>query len=283
MLSKRLIKHLENLLSEKIISTKSLSGGDINEVFLLTTNNREMVVKVNSVFKFHGMFKAEARGLQEFIDAAIFKIPEVLLFGKDADVSFLLLEYIKSGNKTRDFWSIFGERLANLHKQSKPYFGFEGDNYIGSLPQYNSKYSSASEFYITQRLQPQFEMAIKRGFSFSSLDSFYVAIENEISDEVSSLIHGDLWSGNFMIDINGFPCLIDPAVAYAPREMDISMMHLFGGFEHELFEVYNDIFPLIDGWKKRMEIWQLYYLLVHLNLFGDSYLPQIQSILKKYS
>ncbi len=283
MLSKKLIKHLENLLSERIISTKPLSGGDINEAFLLTTNNREMVVKINSVSKFPGMFKAEARGLKELMDANIFKIPEVLFFGKDVDVSFLLLEYIKSGNKTPDFWSIFGERLASLHQQSKPYFGFESDNYIGSLQQYNFKYSSASEFYITQRLQPQFQMAIKRGFSFSSLDSFYVAIENEIPDEASSLIHGDLWSGNFMIDINGSPCLIDPAVAYASREMDISMMYLFGGFEHELFEVYNDIFPLIDGWKKRMEIWQLYYLLVHLNLFGDSYLPQIQSILKKYS
>ncbi|WP_234424212.1 fructosamine kinase family protein [Aquimarina sp. Aq107] len=282
-MSKKLIKHLENLLSERIISTKPLSGGDINEAFLLTTNNREMVVKINSVSKFPGMFKAEARGLKELMDANIFKIPEVLFFGKDVDVSFLLLEYIKSGNKTPDFWSIFGERLASLHQQSKPYFGFESDNYIGSLQQYNFKYSSASEFYITQRLQPQFQMAIKRGFSFSSLDSFYVAIENEIPDEASSLIHGDLWSGNFMIDINGSPCLIDPAVAYASREMDISMMYLFGGFEHELFEVYNDIFPLIDGWKKRMEIWQLYYLLVHLNLFGDSYLPQIQSILKKYS
>ncbi|WP_299184289.1 fructosamine kinase family protein [uncultured Aquimarina sp.] len=282
-MSKKLIKHLEDLLSERIISTKPLSGGDINEAFLLTTNNREMVVKINSVSKFPGMFKAEARGLKELMDASIFKIPEVLFFGKDADVSFLLLEYIKSGNKTPDFWSIFGERLASLHQQSKPYFGFESDNYIGSLQQYNFKYSSASEFYMTQRLQPQFQMAIKRGFSFSSLDSFYVAIENEIPDEASSLIHGDLWSGNFMIDINGFPCLIDPAVAYASREMDISMMYLFGGFEHELFEVYNDIFPLIDGWKKRMEIWQLYYLLVHLNLFGDSYYNSVKAIIKQYS
>ncbi|WP_405208198.1 fructosamine kinase family protein [Aquimarina sp. LLG6339-5] len=283
MLSKELIKHLENLLSEKIISTKPLSGGDINEVFILTTNNRETVVKINSASNFPRMFKAETRGLQELIDANIFKIPEVLLFGKVADVSFLLLEYIESGNKAQDFWSIFGEQLANLHQQSNPYFGFESDNYIGSLPQYNSKYSSASEFYITQRLQPQFEMAIKRGFSFSGLDSFYVAIENEIPDEASSLIHGDLWSGNFLIDINGSPCLIDPAVAYAPREMDISMMHLFGGFEYELFEVYNDIFPLVDGWKTRMEIWQLYYLLVHLNLFGISYYNGVKSIVGRYS
>ncbi|WP_299312249.1 fructosamine kinase family protein [uncultured Aquimarina sp.] len=283
MLSKEFIKHLENLLSEKIISTNPLSGGDINEVFLLTTNDRKVVVKINNNSKFREMFKAEARCLKELTDVGVFIIPGVLEFGEHNDITFLVLDYIEEGKKVKNFWSVFGEKLATLHKNSKSCFGFESDNYIGSLPQYNSKYSSASEFYIAQRLQPQFALAMQKGFSFKNLDSFYENTKAEIPSEASSLIHGDLWSGNFISAVNGYPCLIDPAVAYAPREMDIAMMHLFGGFDQELFGVYNEIFPLIEGWKTRLEIWQLYYLLVHLNLFGDSYLSKIQLIIRKYS
>lgn len=283
MLSKELIKHFESLLSEEVKSTKHLSGGDINEVFLLSTSTRELVVKLNSASRFPKMFETEAKGLQELRKVNGFRVPKVLGYGECNDDSFLTLEYIKTGKKTRNFWRMFGIQLADLHSHSASYFGFESDNYIGSLPQYNSKDSSAARFYITQRLQPQFAMAIKRGFSFPNLDSFYTAVENEIPNEPSSLIHGDLWSGNFMVDVNSYPCLIDPTVAYAPREMDIAMMNLFGGFDEEVFEVYNDIFPLTNDWKERLPLWQLYYLLVHLNLFGKSYYNSVRGILNRYS
>ncbi|WP_378182190.1 fructosamine kinase family protein [Aquimarina sp. SS2-1] len=283
MLSKKLISHFENFLSEKIIKTKSLSGGDINEVYLLITSRKKLVAKLNSALKFPEMFEAEAKGLQELRKANVFTIPQVLHYGSSNDEAFLLLEYIDSGKQLEDFWFVFGKQLALLHKQSKPYFGFENDNYIGSLPQSNKKRLTASAFYIEQRLQPQLEMAFQKGFSFGNLDSFYNNLETEIPNERSNLIHGDLWSGNFMVDIKGFPCLIDPAVAYASREMDIAMMHLFGGFDQELFKVYNATFPLIEDWKKRIDIWQLYYLLVHLNLFGRTYFNSVTRILKKYS
>ncbi len=283
MLSKKLISHFENLLSKKIIKAKPLSGGDINEVYLLITSSRKLVVKLNSVARFPGMFEAETEGLQELRKPNVFTVPKVLHSGSCNDDAYLLLEYMDSGNQTESFWVVFGEQLALLHKQSKPYFGFENDNYIGSLPQYNTFCNSAIEFYITQRLQPQFEMASQKGFSFGSLDSFYNNLETEIPNERSNLIHGDLWSGNYIIDTKGYPCLIDPSVSYAPREMDLAMMHLFGGFDQELFDVYNEIFPLIENWKERISLWQLYYLLVHLNLFGSSYFPGIQSIIKKYS
>ncbi|MHA7056145.1 fructosamine kinase family protein [Aquimarina sp. M1] len=283
MLSKKLIAHIENRFSEKITTLTPLSGGDINEVFILELNTRKLVVKLNSATSFPVMFEAEVKGLQELRKATIFTIPKVLHYGKYEEDSFLLLEYIETGKQTSTFWTVFGQKLADLHKISSPYFGFESDNYIGSLPQYNMKHTVASEFYISQRLQPQFKMAVEKGFAFKNLDMFYATIETEIPKEISSLIHGDLWNGNFMVDAKGAPCLLDPAVAYAPREMDIAMMHLFGGFDQELFASYNEIFPLIDGWKPRLEIWQLYYLLVHLNLFGDSYLPKIQFIIRKYS
>ncbi|MFD2564192.1 fructosamine kinase family protein [Aquimarina rubra] len=282
MPSKILIQHFENLLSEKIIKTKPLLGGDINEVCLLITSTRKLVVKINSDERFPGMFQAETEGLRELRKAKVFTIPQVLHYGSSNDEAFLLLEYIDSGKQIEDFWLVFGKQLALLHKQSKPYFGFENDNYIGSLPQCNHKHISPSEFYINQRLQPQFEMAINRGFSFRNLDDFYATIETEIPNEASSLVHGDLWNGNFIMDTRGYPCLIDPAVSYASREMDIAMMHLFGGFDPELFEIYNETFPLTENWRERLGIWQLYYLLVHLNLFGSSYYNSVTRILNQY-
>ncbi|PKV49566.1 hypothetical protein ATE84_1596 [Aquimarina sp. MAR_2010_214] len=283
MLSSGLTSHFEELLLEKIQSIRPLSGGDINQVCLIQTNQQKIVAKLNSTSKFPGMFEAEAKGLQILKNSNTFIIPDTIYFGEFEDVAFLILEYINSGKQADNFWEIFGEQLAILHQQNESYFGFENDNYIGSLPQYNTMCGSAYEFYVSQRLQPQFELAQQKGFEFSDLDTFYKTIKDEIPDEKPSLIHGDLWSGNFMIDTLGYPCLIDPAVAYAPREMDMSMMHLFGGFNVKVFDVYNEIFPLVGNWKDRLSIWQLYYLLVHLNLFGGSYYNKVKSIVNRYS
>ncbi len=282
MLSSVLIQHFEELLSEKIIATAPLSGGDINQVYVFTTPTRKVVVKLNSVSKFPDMFEAEAKGLSSLNETNIFIIPEVLDYAEIGATAFLMMEYIATGTKTLDFWKVFGTQLAMLHRHSAPYFGFEEDNYIGSLPQYNTKCSSAFEFYITQRLEPQFELARQKGFSFSDVDRFYKNLENKIPEEKPGLIHGDLWGGNYMVHKNGKPCLIDPAVAFAPREMDIAMMHLFGGFDVELFEVYHEVFPLVANWKDRLPIWQLYYLLAHLNVFGSSYYQSVRRIIKVY-
>ena len=129
---------------------------------------------------------------------------------------------------------------------------------------------------------PQFEMAQQKGYVFKDLEAFCHNILTEIPDEPSSLIHGDLWGGNFMVDNSGLPCLIDPSVSYAPREMDIAMMHLFGGFDTRVFEVYQEVFSMQNGWQDRIPLFQLYYLLVHLNLFGRSYYGQVKSIVDQY-
>lgn len=279
-----------NLILEKItnenhlslISTKALAGGDINEAFLLKCKEGDFVVKINDAYKFPGMFEAEAKGLQLLRTSESFKIPEVINYGMIASDSYLLLEFISEGNPTSNFWELFAEQLSTLHKITQPYFGLEHDNYIGSLPQYNKNYDSVSEFYITQRMEPQFRMAADNGFSFKKLDLFYKTISDEIPDEPSALIHGDLWAGNFMVSEKGKPVLIDPAVAFAPREMDLGMMQLFGGFPDSVFEVYNSYFPLQPDWNKRVDIWQLYYLLVHLNLFGSGYLSRVKAIVSKY-
>ena len=228
---KTILKHIASQNNFNCLDSKPLSGGDINEVFLLNCSEENFVVKINSASKFPALFEAEASGLRLLKQNSGFKIPAV----------------------------------------------------IGSLPQQNNFCSSASEFYITQRLEPQFKMAADNGFNFKNLEKFFKNISEEISNEAPALVHGDLWNGNYMVSKIGEAVLIDPAVAYAPREMDIAMMKLFGGFSEEIFSNYNAAFPLGEGWKERLPLWQLYYLLVHLNLFGSGYLSQVNSAIKKYS
>lgn len=277
---------LEKIALESNIALEgweTLSGGDINDVFLLTGSKEKYVAKINIAAKFPGMFEAEVYGLQLLRSSDSFRIPEVIGTGTIHDVSYLLLEYIDSGPSQKDFWQRFAENLCKLHKHTAAKFGLDQDNYIGSLPQYNSFEDSPSKFFINQRLDPQFRMAREKGFSFSGIDIFFKIIENEIPKEPSSLIHGDLWGGNYIISDIGEAVLIDPAVAYAPREMDIGMMKLFGGFPAEVFSCYQELFPMVENWEQRLPIWQLYYLLVHLNLFGSGYLSQVKNILKHYS
>ena len=267
----------------KVEKITSLAGGSINQVYLLNTSEVKRVVKINSAAKFPGMFTAEKQGLETLKQAEAFDIPEVLAIGEVEDKSYLLLEYKKEGAQKSHFWKVFGEQLSQLHKKTAKEFGFSDSNYIGSLPQYNGHCQTAADFYVSQRLEPQVRMASDRGFSLGDLSGFYTNISREIPQEAPALLHGDLWSGNYMTNEDGLPCLIDPAVCYGPREMDLAMMKLFGGFSPEVFEVYNDHFPLQEGWEQRTPLWQLYYLLVHLNIFGSSYLPQVKGIISRFS
>jgi len=267
----------------KLENAKSLQGGDINEVFLLECGSEKYVIKINEASKYPNMFEAEALGLKLLQVTNSFKIPKIIAAGVEGKTSYLLLEYISTGSTYQVFWKDFAYCLVKLHQTTKNNFGLKHNNYIGSLQQINNIESSASDFYINQRLIPQFKIADELDFKFSSLERFFKNISEEIPDEAPSLIHGDLWNGNYMVSNKGEPTLIDPAVAYAPREMDIAMMHLFGGFPQDVYSIYNEQFPLIENWKDRISLWQLYYLLVHLNLFGSSYLSQVKGIIKRYS
>ena len=279
-------KTLQKIASQNnfnLLEARPLSGGDINEVFLLKCEEGDYVVKVNKASKFPEMFSTEAKGLQLLEGTNSFRIPQQIATGTLGNDSYLLMEFISTGEKSKYFWEEFAKNLAKLHKTSQQQFGLDHDNYIGSLPQRNGYCDSASGFYISQRLEPQFRMASNKGFSFKNIESFYKNISEEVPEENPSLVHGDLWGGNYMVSEEGKPVLIDPAVAFAPREMDLAMMKLFGGFSEEVFIHYNSIFPLKPDWENRMSLWQLYYLLVHLNLFGSGYLSRVKSIISKYS
>lgn len=262
----------------------SLAGGDINEVFLINTDNQEKkVIKINNSKKFPGMFEAEREGLKALANPEVIDIPRVEATGISGSFSYLLMEYRDQGKPAVNFSSLFGKQLAKLHKTTAQEFGFESDNYIGSLPQQNKWTSTASEFYISQRLEPQFAMARKNKFQLGNVSALYKVCEEIIPKEEPALIHGDLWNGNYLVNKNGKPCLIDPAVAYAPREMDLAMMKLFGGFDEGTFEAYQQEFPLQEGFDERIPLWQLYYLLVHLNIFGEGYKNQVSGIINRYT
>ena len=260
-----------------------LTGGDINEVFLINSEGKKQVVKINHAGKFPGMFAAEKAGLEALQDPGVIDVPKVLNLGEIGETAYLLLEFKEGAAKSKDFWTTFGKQMAALHKTTSKEFGFHQDNYIGSLPQRNNRKTSAADFYISERLEPQLKLAKDKGYELGVQNSFFRNISALIPEEKPSLIHGDLWGGNYLVNAEGNPCLIDPATAFAPREMDLAMMKLFGGFDQKLFEVYNQEFPLEPGLEDRIPLWQFYYLLVHLNLFGAGYKPQVTGIIKKFS
>lgn len=274
------IEALESLGFDHIKATR-LSGGDINEVFKIDGK----IIKINRASDFPDMLAIEGNSLE--LLGQHFRTPKVLQTGSNSDFQFLEMEYIPSGNKTSEFWQKFGQSLAILHLQSSRSFGLDFDNYIGSLRQSNSQKQSWEEFLVLERLQPMVEMAVNNGdvnyVEAKVFDNFYLKINELLPKENPAFVHGDLWGGNYLCSSEGEPVLLDPAIYYGHREMDIAMMHLFGGFESKLFDHYNEEFPLEKGWRNRIELNQLYPLMVHVNLFGRSYWTRVYNILRQFA
>lgn len=267
----------------EVQTTTPLSGGDINQVYKITSKKDDYVIKLNVANRHPKMFEAEAKSLQLLLESDSFIIPEVIGYGEHKDKTYLILKHIESSS-SYDFAETFAVALAKLHQKQSDFFGLEFDNYIGRLIQKNTPYQSDPiSFYLNLRLEPQFKMAHDNGFEFDGLNKLYKTLEQLIPMEKASLIHGDLWSGNYLITDKGEACIFDPAIAYAPREMDIAMMKLFGGYPQEVFKIYNAIFPLESGWESRVSIWQLYYVLAHVNFFGSSYYNQAKRIINQFT
>jgi len=271
-----------------IIKGFSLTGGGcINHGGKVTTSlGRVYFLKWNDLRRYADMFVAEAKGLSLLRKANALQVPEVIYVGSAGDFQYLLLEYIEEGSRGRNYWKDFGTGLALLHRNTASEFGLDHDNYIGSLPQNNRQCRSGVEFFVEQRLRIQLQVAldqnrIDRGVS-KKFDTLFNKITYILSDEPSSLLHGDLWGGNLMITSKGEPCLIDPAVYYGHREADLAMTQLFGGFDTEFLNSYREQYPLAPGYEERFEIFNLYPLLVHLNLFGPEYRLQVISIVNQF-
>lgn len=276
----------EKVLHEKPLDLRRLTGGDINAVYEFKTSRGEFVIKINDDTKYPGMLAKEAAGLAVLFNANVIHIPQVIDFGSTDGLQFLLLEKIHTKEPQKFTWIQLGEQLAKLHQKSASHFGFDSDNYIGKLHQVNTKEKNWIEFLITHRLQPMVEMAVNQGdinyIEAKIVETLYKKLPAILPTEKPALLHGDLWSGNFLTGAAGEPVLIDPAVYYGHREMDIAMMHLFGGFPSLVFDQYNEVYPLEKNWKERIELNQLYPLLVHVNLFGRSYWNKVKYITEKF-
>lgn len=283
----KLIAHLSHITQQDFIEVKSLSGGSISSAFVLKGDDKAYFLKVNPQSNAYEMFVAEQTGLKAIEDTNTIAVPKVNLVDVYDDKAFLLMDYIESKSASSNELKTLGTQLAKLHLNHKDFFGFTSDNFIGSLPQSNNQHTSWADFYWHERIFPQLKLAEqKRLLDRNEVTSEQVAIsmfEELLSSEVKpSLLHGDLWGGNYLIATNGTPYLIDPAVCYGHSMMDIAMSKLFGGFGNDFYSAYHDIIPKTGNYNAQIDLYQLYFLLVHLNLFGRSYYGSVVSIMKRY-
>ena len=283
----------------RIVSKRPVHGGDINESYCLSLSDGSAVfMKCNSLNNL-SFFEAEAKGLEALRKADAIGVPKALALGTDKPqrMSFLLMEYLEHGAKLTRYWEMFGRELAMLHRaeclvfttidgSNNFPFGFTHDNYIGASPQLNTPKENWITFFRECRLLPQIRMA-ERYFDSKTrkqctklLDHLDAYLKEP---EFPSLIHGDLWSGNAVCGPNGKAWILDPAVYVGHYEAELAMTELFGGNPDSFYQAYNEVTPIDSGYRDRRDLYNLYHMLNHLNLFGATYLGSVQRILNRYA
>jgi len=276
------------------ISNRRVSGGDINETYTVDTNRGLFFMKLNSASDFPLMFQKEAEGLKALQQASLLKVPEVVATGEYEGQQYLLLEWLEKTLHATYLGEQFAKGLAQLHRITNSHFGWTSCNFIGSLVQTNEYNTLWKEFYSTQRIMPLVQKLYNQTFlSKSDIEAAEIIcgrLKEIFPDEPPSLLHGDLWAGNFMAVQSAakknipevLPSVFDPAVYFGHREMDLGMSLLFGGFDQRFYQVYNEIFPLEKNWRKRVTLTQLYPLLVHAVLCSGRYINQCRNVLKEW-
>jgi fructosamine-3-kinase len=270
---------------------RRVAGGDINQAARITTPAARYFVKWHAAPPSR-FFECEANGLRLLGSAGCVRVPQVISAGSvpGRTTAFLVLEWIeKDGGKSQRAAEALGRELASLHRLEQTGYGLDHDNYIGRLPQSNRRRGTWTAFYAEERLAAQRDQAARNGLlpapRARRLDTLIGSLDRWIDESTCrpSLLHGDLWGGNWMVGTEDRPILIDPAVYVGDREADLAMTALFGGFPPAFYAAYNEVFPLTPGWDERQLLYQLYYLLCHLNLFGEGYGSSVDSILRRYT
>lgn len=232
------------------------------------------------------MFQGEQKALQTIEATQTIAVPYVHLVDSFENKSFLLMDFVESKRPDSSDFQRLGTQLAELHQCSQSNFGFSDDNFIGSLPQSNTTHKNWVEFYWKERILPQLEMALDnqllRKDEIPEAEKTIAVFNRFFGNVTPSLVHGDLWGGNYLIASNGTPYLIDPATYFGHLMVDIAMSKLFGGFGQSFYDAYHEINPKSENYSQQIELYQLYYLLVHLNLFGSGYYSSVSSVLRKY-
>ncbi|HUC80303.1 MAG TPA: fructosamine kinase family protein [Flavisolibacter sp.] len=269
------------------INFSAVGGGSINNTYCISFGSQSVFCKINSATKFPQLFAKEKSGLELIQKQGIIKTPCVIDHFEHENQQVLLLEWIVEGERTESFWKSFGQQLAALHQQSLGSFGLEEDNYMGSVPQSNRIHQDWISFFTNERLQPMtrrcFDKNLLTKNHLQAFENLQQKLTGIFEKENPSLLHGDLCSGNFMCNRSGEPVLIDPAVYYGHRSVDLAMTTMFGGFRQPFYEAYNYHYPLPKNYEEQWAICNFYPLLIHLYLFGSSYLPQIERTLRVFA
>ena len=295
-MNKRLRSAIESVIGEmtgqpaRISEASSLSGGCIHSAQkLILEDGRTFFCKVGSSQP-KDILERELEGLLALGRAGSIRTAKPVAWKSLPDLGsqFLITEFVPPGKTTSTFFENFGRDLAHLHRDcTAPRFGFEHDNYIGRTHQSNRWTSDWCEFWGRDRLGFQLKLARQNGYDSPDLHRLGVKLIDQLADRIGdsgdppSLLHGDLWSGNFLVDEAGSAVLIDPAVYYGHREAELAMCQLFGGFSRAFYDSYQESWPLQSGAQERIEVYQLYHLLNHLNLFGTGYLARCITLLQK--
>jgi fructosamine-3-kinase len=266
---------------------QSVSGGDINEAFYVRSGESEYFVKLNKQMDV-SFFEFEADGLNIIRNTRTIDVPAVygVVVDEDSKIPMLWLEWVE-GRKSSDTEVVLGERLAALHLCEGAGYGWEGKSFIGKLPQENQILASWLSYYREFRLGGQLKIGQSLGRISGERNKRLMRLMERLDEWIpdkpkASTLHGDLWGGNWITGKNGLPYLIDPSILYGDHEFEIAFTELFGGFSDRFYDSYNSVFPLSPEFEIRKELYQLYYLLVHLNMFGEAYGGAVDRILKKY-
>lgn len=281
--------HLEARVAGEILDSRGVGGGCISQTARLqfADGTKRFLKWASQRDAISGLFREEAQSLAALRAAGSIRVPDVIdTHDDDEEFSYILLEWLEPGHATSKSWRDLGTALAALHRNQSTQYGWRSNNFIGSLPQSNDAHGSWVDFWRDQRLLPQLARAETRfdKRDTTRLERLLADLDSLIgigNDEGPSLLHGDLWSGNVHMLNDGTPAVIDPSAYYGHREVDLAMSKLFGGFDMEFYRAYEASWPCKEDAGERMLVYQLYYLLVHVNLFGGSYTSSTMSAVGK--
>jgi fructosamine-3-kinase len=259
-----------------VAERQAVGGGCINQAYQIGNGRQSFFIKLNQASQV-AMFEAEAQGLKDMYDSQTIRVPKPVCWGTVDNAAYLAMEWLELGGGGSDAWGRMGTALAAMHRvTSTQGFGWHQPNTIGATPQPNPWTGTWLEFYREHRLRHQFRLAGRRGGRFPRQHELLMALPDLLAghNPASSLVHGDLWSGNAAVTAEGDPVILDPATYYGDREVDIAMTELFGRFPAAFYEAYNAAYPLEAGYTTRKTLYNLYHILNHFNLFGGSYEAQ---------
>ncbi|NJN01911.1 MAG: fructosamine kinase family protein [Leptolyngbyaceae cyanobacterium RM1_1_2] len=271
-------EHISQKIGQRfaICDRRSVGGGSINQAYAIADGEKTFFLKLNQASQVT-MFEQEALGLQEIAKSQTMRVPDPICWGTADSSAYQVMEWLNLGHGDAASWQTMGRQLAAMHRvESAHGFGWWQNNTIGSTPQPNPWTAEWLSFYREYRLRYQFQLAHRRGQHFPQESELLAALPKLLSgyDPRPVLVHGDLWSGNAAVTTEGEPVLLDPAVYYGDREVDIAMTELFGGFPAAFYQGYKAAYPLDPGYSRRKLLYNLYHILNHFNLFGGSYSAQ---------